>query len=144
MNVIIRPVNKTDILSLTNLANDEWAPKLSMLAPSFVTCDGIIERCYVAEEENEIIGFIYGFDLPNGLLLPEMLYVRSEYRRAGIGTQLLIHLEKDSGCSSSLIFYNNTRHNYYAKRGYIVGENIEAAMKDLTSTEKTPLKSQKE
>ena len=137
MNVIIRPVKKTDMLSLTILANDEWASKLSMMAPSFAGCDGKIERCYVAEEADKIIGFIYGFVLPNGLLLPEMLYVRSEYRKTGIGTQLLAHLEKESGCSSSMIFYNNTLHNYYAKRGYIVGENLKTAMKDLTSTEDT-------
>ena len=68
--------------------------------------------------------------------LPEMLYVRSEYRKAGIGTQLLEYLEKESGCTSSMIFYNTTLHNYYAKRGYTVGENLETAMKSLVPAEK--------
>ena len=136
MNVFIRPVKKTDVFSLACLANDEWASKLSMLAPSFTKCDGKIERCYVAEKPNELIWFIYGFVLPNGLLLPEMLYVRSEYRKAGIGTQLLEYLEKESGCTSSMIFYNTTLHDYYAKRGYIVGENLETAMKSLVPVEK--------
>ena len=144
MNVIIRPVKKTDVFDLACLANDEWAQKLSMLAPSFAKCDGKIERCYVAEEADEIIGFIYGFVLPNGLLLPEMLYVCSEYRKSGIGTQLLAHLEKESGCSSSMIFYNKTLHDYYAKRGYIVGENLETAMKELTTIEGTALEDQNE
>lgn len=136
MGVIIRPIKKTDLLSLECIANDEWASKLSMLAPSFAKCDGKIERCYVAEKSNELIGFIYGFVLPNGLLLPEMLYVRSEYRESGIGTRLLEYLEKESGCTSSMIFYNTTLHDYYAKRGYTVGENLETAMKSLVPAEK--------
>ena len=65
-----------------------------------------------------------------------MLYVRSEYRKAGIGTQLLEYLEKESGCTSSMIFYNTTLHNYYAKRGYTVGENLETVMKSLVPAEK--------
>lgn len=138
MGVIIRPVKKADMFRLACLANDEWASKLSMLAPSFAQCDGKIERCYVAERSDELIGFIYGFALPNGLLLPEMLYVRSEFRRAGIGTQLLEYLEKESGCTNSMIFYNTTLHDYYAKRGYLVGENLETAVKNLVSTEKEP------
>ena len=135
MGVIIRPVEKKDMFALACLADDEWEPKLSALAPSFVNCDGNIERCYVADDTGKLLGFIYGFVLPSGLLMPEMLYVRSEHRNTGIGTQLLKYLERESGCTSSQIFYNSTLHDYYAKRGYIVGENLETAMKNLTSTE---------
>lgn len=137
MDVIIRPAKKTDMHDLACLANDEWAPKLSIMAPAFAKCDGKIERCYLAEESGKLIGFIYGFVLPNALLLPEMLYVRSEYRKKGIGTQLLEHFEKESGCTSSIIFYNSTLHDYYFKRGYIVGENLETAMKSLVPATET-------
>ena len=136
MDVMIRLVKKADISSLARLADDEWASKLAILASSFAKCDGIIERCYVAEKSNELVGFIYGFVLPSGLLLPELLYVRSEYRGKGIGTQLMEYLEKKSGCTSSMIFYNTALHDYYAKRGYIVGENLEIAMKNLVPAEK--------
>lgn len=135
MSTIIRPVKKQDLFALVCLADDEWEPKLADLAPSFARCDGGIERCYVAEDSGQLQGFIYGFVLPNGLLLPEMLYVRSEFRRMGIGTRLLETLEKESGCSSSMIFYNSTLHDYYAKHDYIVGENLEVAMKNLASME---------
>lgn len=135
MGIIIRGVRKTDYFDLACLADDEWEPKLSVIAPSFAKCDGKIERCYVAEESGKLVGFIYGFVLPNGLLLPEMLYVCSDYRKKGIGTLLLEHLEKESGCNSSMIFYNNSLHNYYSKRGYMVGENLEAAIKTLVPEE---------
>ena len=46
------------------------------------------------------------------------------------------YLEKESGCTSSMIFYNTTLHNYYAKRGYTVGENLETVMKSLVPAEK--------
>ena len=135
MSISIRKVRKTDLFDLACLADDEWKPKLTAFAPSFSRCDGKIERCYVAEESGKLVGFIYGFVLPNGLLLPEMLYVHTDYRKKGIGTLLLEYLEKESGCNSSLIFYNNSLHNYYSKRGYMVGENLEAAMKVLVPEE---------
>ena len=135
MDIIIREVRKSDLFAPACLADDEWKPKLSVLAPSFSRCDGKIERCYVAEDSGELVGFIYGFVLPNGLLLPEMLYVCTEYRKMGIGTLLLDHLEQESGCNSSMIFYNNSLHNYYSKRGYMVGENLETAIKTLVPEE---------
>lgn len=135
MSITIRKARKTDLLALASLADDEWEQKLSILAPSFAKCNGKIERCYVAVDSDHLLGFIYGFVLPNGLLLPEMLYVGSEYRKKGIGTKLLEYLESKSGCTSSMIFYNNTLHDYYAKRGYQVGENLETAMKNLNTVE---------
>ncbi len=135
MSVVIRPVKKKDAFQLACLATDEWESKLTAMAPSFADCDGKIVRCYVAEKSGIIIGFIYGFALPNRTLIPEMLYVQPEYRKAGVGTQLLEHLEKESGCISSMIFYNTTLHDYYAKRGYMTGKNLETAMKSLAIEE---------
>ena len=137
--MIIRKVRKSDTFKLAIVADDEWKPKMSMMAPSFAKCDGKIERCYVAEVEGVLVGFIYGFVLPNGMLIPEMLYVRSEYRKMGIGTKLLEYLEKESGCMNSMIFYNKSLHDYYSKRGYRVGENLEVALKEFTLLpEETP------
>ena len=135
MSVIIREANSADLLDLATLADDEWKAKISGLAFTLVKCDGVIERCYVAVDSNKLVGFIYGFVLPNKMLLPEMLYVCSEYRKSGIGTMLLEHLEKCSECTCSMIFYNKSLHDYYAKRGYDIGGNLETAMKNLTPTE---------
>ncbi len=135
MSIVIRKAEKVDFLDLAMLADDEWKPKIRTLALSLMKCDGNIERCYVAEDDGQIVGFIYGFVLPNKMLLPEMLYVRTEHRKAGIGTLLIQHLEKDSGCTCSMIFYNKSLHDFYSRRGYLTGENLETAIKSLTSNE---------
>ena len=129
MKISIRKVRKSDLVDMENLFDDEWNMFLQRYISRFVDIDGKIERCYIAHQSGMLVGFIYGFCLPNRVLLPEMLYVRNEYRKQGIGTKLLAYLEKKSGCESAMIFYDKTLHNYYAKRGYIYGDNLETAIK---------------
>ena len=132
MPVHIREYTKSDMFRLTLICNDEWSKNVTQIAVSLKNYkeDGI-ERCYLAEEDDMIIGFIYGFALPNGLLLPQFLYVKQEKRRIGVGRQLLEYLEKNSGCTSSMIYYNEHLHNHYAKLGYSTQENLETARKWL-------------
>ena len=130
-DLIIREMQKRDWLDIATIADDEWKPKLTKLSLYLANYNGDIERCYIATKEGLMAGFIYGFSLPNKLLIPEMLYVRSEFRKQGIGTKLLETIEQKSGCNCSMIFYNKDLHNYYAQRGYNTGDNLETAIKDL-------------
>ena len=68
-------------------------------------------------------------------MFPEYLYVKPEYRGQRIGLRLLDELEKQSGCFSSMIFYNSSLHNYYTAQGYETN-NLEAALKDLREVRK--------
>ena len=131
MKVSIRKIQKGDALKLASIDDDDWKALLSIGTPSFIECDWKRDCCYVAEIESNLVGFIYGFLLPNGTLIPEMIYVHPDYRTMGIGTMLLEYLEKESGCTHSMIFYNKSLRNYYKKRGYSVGENLEVALKEL-------------
>lgn len=76
------------------------------------------------------MGLIYGYALPDGILFPEFLYVRPEYRGQKIGEQLISVLEKNSGCDTSQIVYHKTLHDYYEKQGYMAGD-LETAFKSL-------------
>lgn len=90
-----------------------------------------IEKCYLAEKNHEIIGFIDGFALPNDLLIPYFIYVSPDYRKNGIAKELLFMLEKESNCKNSIIYYNKFLHNHYKNLGYETSEILEVANKEL-------------
>ncbi len=93
--------------------------------------DGQVIRMLLAFSDTDLVGFIYGFVLPNKLLIPELMYVKPQYRKTGIAHKLLSELERNSTCTTSMIFYNKTLHDFYRTQGYQVGENLEAAIKSL-------------
>lgn len=132
MAVVYRAFEHDDCLELASLSDDEWVSTHSSVAFSLLK-NNSVEQCYVAADEGQIVGYIYGFVLPNGTLIPEFLYVLPNYRKQGIGKELLKKLENESNCSNSMIFYNSSLHDYYAKQGYNTGENLETALKDLSS-----------
>lgn len=131
----VRPYRDGDSSSLFWLCSDEWADTIAATAAQLKKCyDGNAVRCYIAETtDGMIVGFVYGFVLPNDVLIPELLYVDPEYRRSGIGSRLLNRLEQESGCTSAMVFYNKSLHGYYEHLGYLTGGNIEAAMKKLSA-----------
>ena len=129
-----RQYSTDDFLSLAALSDDEWQINHRNIAMSMLNANTKIELCFVATNAGKIIGYIYGFALPNGTLIPEFLYVLPEYRNMGVGKQLLSILEMHSGCCTSMIFYHKTLHNYYEKLGYSTGSNLEAAIKEIPST----------
>lgn len=118
-------------MRMADLIDDIWKNKIIEIAEGMENGDRKIEKCYVAETCDAVIGFIYGFVIPHKLLMPQMLYMLSEYRENGIGTQLLECFEKLSDCSCAIIFYHKTLHDYYSNRGYDTLENMETAMKEL-------------
>ena len=135
MNIEYRRFQKDDFLNFAGISDDEWKGSHIRVAFSLLKCNDSIEQCFVALDENTIIGYIYGFALPNKTLIPEFMYVKPEYRRKGVGAALLQMLESESGCEYSMIFYHKSMHNHYQKLGYSTGENLETAMKELANDE---------
>lgn len=132
MEYFLREYAKGDFLLIATLSEDTWNQTITQFATLLPKMsENSIEKCYVAESNGEVIGFIYGFALPNATLIPEFAYVKPMYRKHGIASQLLKKLEDESGCSLSMIFYNKSLHNHYAKLGYETGENLETAIKNL-------------
>lgn len=129
MDVKYRKFQKCDFYTLSAISDDEWRENNIKIAMALLKAEDDIEQCVVAEIEGELIGYIYGFVLPNGTLIPEFLFVQSKYRKRGIGTNLLHTLETISGCNTSMIFYNKSLSKYYENQGYSRGDNLEVAIK---------------
>ena len=130
MIVVIRDYKKNDRFALMCLSDDEW--KLQVISTVMSLKEsGEIEKCLVAESDGAIVGFIYGFILPNKTLIPEFMYVKPNARKNGVGTELLRQLEICSDCTASMVFYNKALHSYYKKQGYQAGDNLEVAMKEI-------------
>ena len=136
LNISIRPVEKMDYIRFAMKLEDGsdidpcYPTALSTLRQAS-NIDSAFGKCYIAEFNSNIIGFIYGFVLPNRLLIPEYVYVKPNYRKNGIAKNLLLMLEKESKCDVSMIFYNKVLREHYCKLGYTVGEKLEVAMKEL-------------
>ena len=140
LDISIRAVNKTDWLyfamnSEDGLDNDPFYKTalgtLQKVSNTINAENSEIERCYVAESNSNILGFIYGYILPDEMLIPEFVYVKPNYRKNGIAKDLLFTLEKESKCNLSIIYYHKTLREHYCKLGYAVGDNLEVAMKKL-------------
>ena len=136
MGVELRKFEKSDFLNLASISNDVWKPVHCGLAESMLNATGEVEQCVLALDGTEIIGYIYGFALPNKKLIPEFLYVLPAYRGGGIGKMLVKELESSTDCTASMIYYNKSLHNYYSEMGYQVGDAVEVAMKEIRSRER--------
>lgn len=136
LNVPIRPVEKMDwirfAMNLEDGLDDDpfYRTALDTLKQAS-NINAEIEKCYVAEFDGNILGFIYGYALPSRLLIPEFIYVKPNYRKNGIAKNLLFMLEKESKCNLSMIFYNKTLREHYCNLGYNIGDNLEVAIKEL-------------
>lgn len=131
MGVVYREYEKGDFLNLATIADDEFKGQHINIAKAMQKADNDIEKCVLAVEENEIIGYVYGFALPSNTLIPEFLYVLPQHRNNGVASGLLSELENSTACTASMIFYHNSLHNLYAKMGYQAGENLEVAIKEI-------------
>ncbi len=137
MNLELRNFNEEDYYNIAYLSDDEWKLAHLSTARSMINATGNIERCIVAVDDSQIVGYIYGFALPNHALFPEFLYVIPAYRNKGIGKKLIEKLETSTNCTSSTIFYNKDLHDYYKKMGYTAGDALEVATKELSINEVT-------
>lgn len=130
MEIKIRKYEKSDCLKFQELSSDDWNVAIKQIAVSLLKSNDV-EICHCAELGNSLIGFIYGFILPKGTLIPEFIYVKDEHRNKGYAKQLLKTMEEESGCSVYMVFYNKELHNFYQNQEYKTGENLEVAMKNL-------------
>ena len=132
MNLEIREYTNQDWFNLISISDDKWAENIRTLCFSLKKeYDGKVIKMLLSICDKKLCGFIYGFVLPNKTLLPEFMYLKPEYRHQGIAQHLLAELEKQSGCTASMIFYHNSLHDFYQKQGYQSGENLEVAMKEI-------------
>ena len=88
-------------------------------------------RAYAAVAKGRTVGFVYGFVLPNRLLLPQYMYLEPKFRGNHLGQTLLEALERDSGCDQAIIYFESPLSKYYQRQGYEVG-NAVVAMKALS------------
>ena len=115
------------------ISDDEWSGAILRLGQSILReYDGKVTKILLAFNGEDLVGFIYGFVLPNSVLIPEFMYVKPDQRKNGIAHHLLKALEDSSECSASMIFYNKSLHDFYAKQGYETGSGLETAMKELS------------
>ncbi len=135
MEIVYREFDKSDFLNFFALVEDEWKDMHNSLAWSVFKADNDVEQCILALDDQKIVGYIYGFILPNKTLLPEFLYVLPDYRKQGIGAKLLSKFEKNSGCTVSRVYYNKDLHDFYNKSGYMSGDRLEVAIKEIPLTE---------
>jgi GNAT superfamily N-acetyltransferase len=89
------------------------------------------KHTYVALIDELIIGFVYGVTIPGNTLIPQFLYVKDSFRKCGFGTKLMKRLEEGSDCSTSIIYYEKSLHNYYKSQNYFTGDNLEVAIKNI-------------
>ena len=135
MGVELRKFEKGDYLNLATLSDDQWKELHFKIATSMMKATENIEHCILALDGAKIVGYIYGFALPNKTLIPEFLYVLPSYRKNGIGKMLVEKLESSTNCISSMIFYHKSLRDYYCRMGYQVGDALEVAIKDIPNRE---------
>ena len=130
----IRLLTQDDYLLLMEITPDDEIMRGMFMSIAKSIKDGFdgISYTYAAFFDGIIVGFIYGFVLPNKSLLPQYLYVDPTYRKRGIGRKLLEALEINSGCVSSIAYFEKSLSQYYNKQGYIVGDAV-VALKELKS-----------
>ena len=131
MSIEYREFNyEEDFLLFSELPEDEWFMINVKNVASLKDVDHSLYRAVVAVEDNKILGYAFGYILPSKTLLPMFLYVIPERRGQDVGVNLTRRLEKESGCSCSMIYFNADKREYYEKQGYIVGNQL-VAIKEL-------------
>lgn len=133
MDIKYRAFEKGDFMDLATIADDEWQSNHRSVAEAMMRTSGNIEHCVLAFDNDTPVGYVYGFALPNRTLIPEFLYVKVSHRKNGIAKVLIETLERTTGCTASMVFYNRALHNFYSHLGYYAGKQIEVAVKELQS-----------
>lgn len=130
--IIIRKLQMLDLAEFETICdqNDWYYPQISMTPSTLLKYNTYRENCYVAYDGSTLIGYVYGGVLCD-TLYPQFMFVRAKYRKQGVGGKLMDALEKGSGCSVSLIYYNKELSDYYRKQNYEIGTNLEVGMKQI-------------
>lgn len=126
----IRNFTLLDFSRLLRFPPDEWSEAHSVTAHSLLK-QNPTERCVVAEEDAALVGYAYGFVLPNETLFVDFVYVTPARRGSGVGAELIRALERSSGCREVLVFFHKSLRGFYTRQGYETGTDLEAAVKPL-------------
>ncbi|NMC56829.1 MAG: GNAT family N-acetyltransferase [Eubacteriaceae bacterium] len=132
-DINIKKANRLDIIKLNFLCeeDDEWFEGIKIMANDLLSSYDEQTLCFIAFYNDEAIGFIFGFVLHKQTLYPQFMYVKDEFRKMGVGKQLMNALETQSGCKTSFIYYKKILREYFAKQGYDADEGLEIAVKML-------------
>ena len=110
MNLEIREYTKLDWYSLISISEDKWAKSIEQLGFSIMKeYNRDVLKILLAVCDNNVVGFIYGFILPNQTLIPEFMYLKPECRHQGIAQKLLPELEKHN---LTLIYSSHPQCSY--------------------------------
>lgn len=122
--IIIRKLKKSDAAEILELATNDkyWASAISGIFSYYK------KLAYVALINNNIIALAYA-DKGVDTLYPQFLYVKIDFRKNKIGQKLMMRLENDSKCKSSIVYYEKHLRQYYTEQGYVVGPKVEVALK---------------
>ena len=131
MSIEYRKLNyKEDIALFSDFPDDECFETNITNICSLKELDESTFVAVVAVEDYRILGYAFGYILPSKTLLPMFLYVIPERRGQGIGVNITRRLEKESGCSCSMIYFNPDKREYYERQGYRVGKQL-VALKEI-------------
>ena len=131
MSIEYRKFNyKEDIALFSDFPDDECFETNITNICSLKEFDESTFVAVVAVEDYRILGYAFGYVLPLKTLLPMFLYVIPERRGQGIGVNITRRLEKESGCSCSMIYFNPDKREYYERQGYRVGKQL-VALKEI-------------
>ena len=131
MSIEYRKLNyKEDIALFSDFPDDECFKTNITNICSLKELDESTFVAVVAVEDYRILGYDFGYILPSKTLLPMFLYVIPERRGQGIGVNITRRLEKESGCSCSMIYFNPDKREYYERQGYRVGKQL-VALKEI-------------
>lgn len=113
----IEPCQKESVKKIINGINEYNLSKISAISDIWTPLE------FVAKDENglEIGGILAGMGYWNGLEI-KILWVEENYRRIGVGTQILKHVEriaKENGAEISMLdTFDFQGEEFYLKNGY--------------------------
>jgi len=139
-SLVIRQLGDTDpaLTTIARWLHGEWSD-LCPGAGLQLTTERLAERCgqslvpslYLASLDGRPLGTVslVGLDMPlRPLLSPWLasLWVSPDWRRRGIGSRLLAHVEARAAAVglSPLYLFTDTRQAWYARRGWMPWENL--------------------
>ncbi|WP_062056839.1 GNAT family N-acetyltransferase [Aquimarina longa] len=117
--LIIEPCKKENIKKIVDGINQYNLDKVPALSDVWTPLE------YVAKNQKgeEVAGVLSGIGYWSGLEI-KVLWVKKEYRKKGIGSQILKHVEelaKEKGATISMLdTFDFQAEEFYLKNGYVV------------------------
>lgn len=136
-NIIIRKFQIVDFPNLDRLCDqgEEYFPYVSDTALQLSKYKEYQDNCFVAYDGDNLVGCAYGGILCD-TLYPQFIFVKEEYRKRGIGRKLTETMEIESKCAKSMIYYRKNLREHYKNQGFIIGTELEVAMKNINGAVK--------